>query len=461
MERAMMDTVAAAHAINGRVFGSPVTFMRVTTDSRSVARDDLFVALKGERFDGHDFVSRALAAGAAAAIVADDRVAELSGNLIAVADTQEALGVLAQHWRSRFDLPVVAVCGSNGKTTTKEMIAAIFREAAGDDHVLATSGNLNNSIGLPLTLLRLRTSHKLAVIEIGMNHRGETAELAAIARPTVVVVTNAQREHQEFMRSVAEVAAEHADAIAALPASGTAVINADDEYADVFHAAARGAKAAIAEFGVARRANVTARVSHTDRGSRLELKTPVGDAALALAIPGAHMVSNALAAAAVALAVHIPLTAIVRGLAAFRALDGRLAIRETAAGLRVIDDSYNANPDSVRAAIDVLAEAGGNRWLVLGDMGEVGAMGPAFHREIGEYARKAGIEHLLAVGELAAATVEVFGPQAAHFTSVDALVSHLLGEGESGDTILVKGSRFMRMERVVAALVGDAEAKAH
>ena len=456
-----MDTMAAAHAVNGRLLGSPAAFMRVTTDSRSIARDDLFVALKGERFDGHDFVSQALAAGAAAAMVADDRAAKLAGNLIAVADTQKALGALAHHWRTRFDLPVVAVCGSNGKTTTKEMIAAIFREAVGEDHVLATTGNLNNAIGLPLTLLRLRASHKLAVVEIGMNHRGETAELAAIARPTVVVVTNAQREHQEFMRTVADVAAEHADAIAALPASGTAVINADDEYADVFHDAARRAKVAISEFGLARRANVTARVSLTDQGSHLELKTPVGDAALALTIPGAHMVSNALAASAAAVAAQIPLTAIVRGLAAFRALDGRLSIREGATGLRVIDDSYNANPDSVRAAIDVLANTNGNRWLVLGDMGEVGAMGPEFHREIGEYARKAGIERLLAVGEATAATVEVFGPHGAHFASIDQLVSRLQSEGAAGDTVLVKGSRFMRMERVVAALVGDAGPGAH
>ena len=456
-----MDTMAAAHAVNGRLLGSPATFMRVTTDSRLIARDDLFVALKGERFDGHDFVSQALAAGATAAMVADDRAAELSGNLIAVADTQKALGVLAQHWRSRFDLPVVAVCGSNGKTTTKEMVAAIFREAVGNDRVLATSGNLNNAIGLPLTLLRLRASHKLAVVEIGMNHRGETAELAALARPTVVVVVNAQREHQEFMHTVAEVAAEHADAIAALPASGTAVINADDEYADVFRDAARQANAAISEFGLARRANVTARVSLADQGSHIELKTPAGDAALTLAIPGAHMVSNALAATAAAVAVQVPLTAIARGLAAFRALGGRLSMREGARGLRVIDDSYNANPDSVRAAIDVLANAGGNRWLVLGDMGEVGAMGPAFHREIGEYARKVGIEHLLAVGELAAATVEAFGPQGAHFASIDALVSRLQSEGAAGDTVLVKGSRFMRMERVVAALVGDAGPGAH
>jgi UDP-N-acetylmuramoyl-tripeptide--D-alanyl-D-alanine ligase len=457
----MMDTMAAAHAVNGRLLGSPAAFKRVTTDSRSIARDDLFVALKGERFDGHDFVSQALAAGAAAAMVADDRAAKLSGNLIAVADTQKALGVLAQHWRSRFELPVVAVCGSNGKTTTKEMIAAIFREAAGKDRVLATSGNFNNSIGLPLTLLRLRASHKLAVVEIGMNHRGETAELAAIARPTVVVVTNAQREHQEFMCSVAVVAAAHADAIAALLPSGTAVVNADDEYADVFHDAAKTARATTSEFGLARRANVTASVSLADQGSHLELKTPVGDATVTLVVPGAHMVSNALAATAAAVAVQVPLAAIVKGLAAFRALDGRLSMREGGRGLRVIDDSYNANPDSVRAAIDVLANSGGNRWLVLGDMGEVGAMGPAFHREIGEYARTAGIEHLLAVGELTAATVDAFGPQGAHFASIDALLSRLQSEGAAGDTVLVKGSRFMRMERVVAALVGDAEAGAH
>ena len=457
----MMDTVAAAHAVHGRVVGRAVTFGRVTTDSRAIAEGDLFVALKGERFDGHDFVAQALATGAVAAVVAEERAPSLAGNLIVVADPHRALEALARDWRSRFDLPLVAVCGSNGKTTTKEMIAAIFREAVGPVHALATSGNLNNAIGLPLTLLRLRASHRLAVVEIGMNHRGETAELAAIARPTVVVVTNAQREHQEFMQSVAEVAAEHADAIAALPPGGIAVINADDEYAEVFVAAARKAKATSVEFGVARRAAVTADVSLAAAESRLALKTPEGDAALTLAVPGAHMVANALAATAAALAVHAPLSAVVAGLSAFRALGGRLSLRQGARGMRVIDDSYNANPDSVRAAIDVLASAGGRRILVLGDMGEVGAMGPAFHREIGEYARESGIERLFAVGELAAAAVEAFGVGAAHCEDVDALVAELVREANPGDTILVKGSRFMRMERVVAALAGDSGAGAH
>ena len=457
----MMDTVAAARAVAGRVIGNAVRFGRVTTDSRAIEPGDLFVALKGERFDAHDFVPQALEAGAVAAVVSDERVSALSGNLIAVADTQRALEALALDWRNRFDLPIVAVCGSNGKTTTKEMIASIFREAFGPTQVLATSGNLNNAIGLPLTLLRLRDIHRLAVVEIGMNHRGETAELAAIAQPTVVVVTNAQREHQEFMRSVAEVAAEHADAIAALPAGGVAVINADDEYADVFTSAARKAKATIIDFGLARRAGVTAAASLGVDHTRLELKTPAGDATLKLAVPGVHMVANALAATAAALAVQVPLAAIVGGLTQFRPLGGRLSMRQGLHGVRIIDDSYNANPDSVRAAIDVLASARGRRWLVLGDMGEVGPMGPIFHREIGEYAREAGIERLLAVGELTVATIDAFGTGGIHCEGVDALVAQLADEAAEGDTILVKGSRFMRMERVVAAMTGNGAGGAH
>ena len=348
----MMDTVAAARAVQGRIAGSPVVFARVTTDSRAVARGDLFVALKGEHFDGHDFVAQAFADGAAAALVAADRAATLAGNLIEVPDPLAALGALARHWRAGFDLPVVAVVGSNGKTTTKEMIATIFREAIGGQHVLATAGNFNNAIGLPLTLLRLRGAHRLAVVEIGMNHRGETAELAAIAQATIAVVANAQREHQEFMRSVAEVAAEHADLVRALPEGGVAVLNADDEYVDVWREAAR-------------------------------------------------------------------------------------------------------------AAIDVLAHATGKRWLALGDMGEVGAQGPAFHREVGEYARAAGIEGLCAVGESAAAAVAAFGAAAAHFATVDDLAAFIVAQAGRGDTVLVKGSRFMRMERVVAALAGGNTGDGH
>jgi len=341
------------------------------------------------------------------------------------------------------------------------MIAAVFREAAGADHVLATAGNFNNAIGMPLTLLRLRALHRLAVVEIGMNHRGETATLAALARPTVAVITNAQREHQEFMRSVADVAAEHADVIAALPAGGVAVINADDEYADVWRAAALAAGASMLEFGLAHRADVTGRYTPRGDGGELALFTPQGDATVVLGVPGRHMAANALAAAATALAAGVALPAIARGLAAFRAAPGRLAVRVAAHGVRVIDDSYNANPDSVRAAIDVLAEASGTRLLALGDMGEVGAQGPAFHREIGAYARSAGVTRLYAVGAAAVDTALAFGAGALHFADVEALAARLVADANAGDTVLVKGSRFMRMERVVAALTGDAAAGAH
>ena len=321
----MMDTVAAARAVAGRALGPAVVFSRVTTDSRAIDPGDLFVALAGERFDGHDYVDTALAAGAAAALVADHRSSGIAGSVIAVADPLVALGALAAHWRTRFDLPLAAVVGSNGKTSTKEMIAAVFREAAGADHVLATAGNFNNAIGMPLTLLRLRALHRLAVVEIGMNHRGETATLAALARPTVAVITNAQREHQEFMRSVADVAAEHADVIAALPAGGVAVINADDEYADVWRAAARAAGASMLEFGLAHRADVTGRYTPRGDGGELALFTPQGDATVVLAVPGRHMAANALAAAATALAAGVALPAIARGLSEFRAAPGRLA----------------------------------------------------------------------------------------------------------------------------------------
>jgi UDP-N-acetylmuramoyl-tripeptide--D-alanyl-D-alanine ligase len=457
----MMDTVAAARAVGGRAVGTPAVFTRVTTDSRAIAPGDLFVALTGPRFDGHDFVAAARDAGAAAALVADERAAALPGSLIAVGDPLRALGALARHWRGRFDLPVVAVVGSNGKTTTKEMIAAIFRAGAGPAKVLATEGNFNNAIGLPLSVLGLREAHCLAVFELGMNHRFETRELAAIAAPTIAVVVNAQREHQDFMASVAEVAAEHADAIAALPEGGTAVISADDAYAEVWRDAARRVRAKTCEFGLVRHAEVHARFTPRRDGSDVELRTPAGDAAVSLAVPGRHMVHNALAATAVALAAQVALPSIVRGLEDFRALDGRLVACEGLFGVRVIDDTYNANPDSVRAAIDVLALAAPTRWLVLGDMGEVGAQGPAFHREVGEYARTAGVERLAAVGRDAIEAAAAFGAGSEGFADVEALAAAVAAAARAGDTVLVKGSRFMRMERVVAVLTGAPAAGAH
>jgi UDP-N-acetylmuramoyl-tripeptide--D-alanyl-D-alanine ligase len=457
MDPEMMDTKTAAKAVDGQLIGDNVGFRRVVTDSRTLQTGDLFVALKGERFDGHEFVATALAQGATAALVAADRANTLAGDLIAVADPLAALGRLASFWRAKFDLPLAVVVGSNGKTTVKEMMAAIFRAHYGDDAVLSTQGNLNNAIGLPLTLLRMRDTHRAAVVELGMNHRGETRELGAIAQPTIAVINNAQREHQEFMESVDEVAAEHADAILTLRPRGTAVINADDRHVDKWRAAARQAGAAVVDFGFHDWADVSARCTLRAEGSDIELRTYGGNTRVELHVPGRHMASNALAATAAALAARIPLDAIRRGLEAFRPVSGRLSAVHAPSGALVIDDTYNANPDSVRAAIDVLAHAPGAKWLVLGDMGEVGAQGPAFHQEIGAYAKERGIERLFAAGDLVKETVTAFGAGAEHADSVADLAQRVQQAAVAGVTVLVKGSRSMRMERVVAALTGTAK----
>jgi len=456
-----MDLATAATVVGGRHVGGNPTFLRVTTDSRALEDGDLFVALRGECFDGHAFVPQALRDGAVAAMVAEPAAAGLAGDLVVVPDPQQALGRLAGAWRARFDLPLAIVVGSNGKTTVKEMITAALAARHGAGTVLATKGNLNNAIGLPLTLLRLRETHRAAVIELGMNHRGETAELAAIAKPTIAVVNNAQREHQEFMNNVAEVAAEHADAILALPAGGVAVINADDPHAGLWREAAARAGARIVGFGTGAGADVRGEVALAATGSTLQVATTAGPTTIALAVPGLPMARNALAAVAAALAAGADLASIQRGLEAFRAVPGRLAASVVPAGAVVIDDTYNANPDSVRAAIDVLARAASPRVLVLGDMGEVGTGGPAFHREVGAYARAAGIDRLYATGVQAALAADAFGPGARHFAQVDDLVATLAAEAKPGTTVLVKGSRFMRMERVVAALTGDDERGGH
>ena len=457
----MMDTAMAARAVGGSVIGASVPFSRVTTDTRALAPGDLFVALRGERFDGHDFVAQALASGAAAALVERVRAPALPGNLIAVDDAQHSLGALAAFWRRRFDIPVAVVSGSNGKTTTKEMIASIFRAAVGSDAVAATPGNFNNAIGMPLAILALRAPHRLAVFEIGMNHRGETRELAAIAQPTIAVITNAQREHQEFMRSVDEVAQEHADALHALRRPGTAILNADDARVATWRDAASLDGNAIVTFGIDAPADVTARHAPHRDGAMLELATPAGNAHVRLHVPGRHMAQNALAAAAAAHAAGLQLTAIAQGLEAFRPVRGRLVATTTPAGVLVVDDSYNANPDSVLAAIDVLAARASPRWLVLGDMGEVGDAGPAFHREIGMHARDAGIERLFTAGTLARDAADAFGGGASHFASVDELAASVAASVRAGVSVLVKGSRFMRMERVVAALTGERTGDRH
>ncbi len=444
----MMLLSDAARALQLAPPRRDAVFSRVTTDSRAIAPGDLFVALKGDRFDGHDYAAAALRQGAAGVLGARDLGLEAQ---IVAADSKLALGALARAWRARFELPLIAVTGSNGKTTVTQMIAAILTAHAGDG-AFFTHGNLNNDIGLPLTLLRLRAHHQVGVVELGMNHPGEIAYLAEIARPTVALVNNAQREHQEFMKTVAEVAGENGAVFGFLPRDGIAVINADDAYAGYWRE--RAARRAVIDFGVAASADVTAHAVAAMFGSHLELMTPAGNAEVALRIPGAHNVLNACAAAACALAAGVPLAAVAAGLGAFLPYRGRLQKKVASSGAVVIDDTYNANPDSVRAAIDVLAAVGGERVLVLGRMGEVGDDGPKYHHEVGAYARERGIQALLAFGEETAPAVAGFGAGAERFEAIEALSAAALVHSRPGATLLVKGSRSMRMERVVAALTG-------
>ncbi len=446
-----MTLAHAAAELGGAMRGADVRFEDVCTDSRTLKKGDLFVALRGERYDGHDFVAQAAAAGAVAAMVDHAYVAVNAGlPVVAVNDTTVALAELAAHWRRQFPIPLIAVVGSNGKTTVKEMIAACLRAHFGDAAVLATRGNLNNHIGLPLTLLALRAAHRAAVVEVGMNHPGETAQLAALAAPTIAVINNAQREHQEFMRSVADVAVEHASLIAALPAEGVVVINADDAHAGVWRNAA-GARR-MRDFGLQQTAAVRAQYRMQAASVRLEVSTPEEQVAFELPLAGEHNARNALAAIAAATAAGASLAACAKALARFVAVKGRLQIKTGRRGSMLIDDTYNANPDSVRAAIDVLALTPGRKLLVLGDMGEVGDQGVAFHEEVGIYARDAGIDGLYALGELAAGTARAFGTGARHYLGIEDLLADVEAALDPQTALLVKGSRFMQMERVVRGI---------
>ncbi|MGE8667964.1 MAG: bifunctional UDP-N-acetylmuramoyl-L-alanyl-D-glutamate--2,6-diaminopimelate ligase MurE/UDP-N-acetylmuramoyl-tripeptide--D-alanyl-D-alanine ligase MurF [Achromobacter mucicolens] len=419
----------------------------VSTDTRRIGEGELFVALVGENFDAHDYLDQAASRGACAALVAH-RVADAGLTQLVVGDTRVALTRIGAAWRSRFSLPVVAVAGSNGKTTTKEMISAMLAEWQGEAGRLATAGNLNNDIGVPLTLLRLRPEHRAAVFELGMNHPGEIAQLAAIAAPTVALVTNAQREHQEFMHTVEAVAHENGAAITALPADGIAVYPGDEPYSAIWDALA--APRRVLRFGLQPGLDVYAEqiIAEVD-ATRCRVVTSVGVADLTLPVAGLHNLRNALAAIASAIAAGAPLETAVRALAGFSPVAGRMQHKRMSDGTLLIDDTYNANPDSVRAAIDVLARIAGTRVLVLGDMGEVGDNGPAMHVEVGNYAREHGLDAFITLGEASRAAAAAFGPGAHACASVDEVVAALRGLRPS--CVLVKGSRFMRMERVVTA----------
>ena len=436
-------------------------FSGVSTDSRSVQPGNLFVALRGERFDAHDFLREVIGNGAAAVVV--ERAPEgVQIPALVVPDTRAALGEIARQWRRQFALPVIGVTGSNGKTTVKEMIAAILRVTFGEDQCLATRGNLNNEIGVPMTLLGLSAQHRAAVIEMGMNHPGEILTLASIAQPTVGLVNNAQREHQEFMHSVEAVARENGTVLAALPASGVAVFPADDDFTPVWRElAVRGGQRRTISFGLCEEADVRCQYRMNDFGSELTLQIGADSQAIELQAAGLHNVRNALAAAACCHAIGVGLNDIAGGLQVFSPVDGRMQRKLANNGAIVIDDTYNANPDSVLAAVDVLARTGAPRMLVLGDMGEVGDEGQKFHEEIGTYARQAGIDRLFTLGDLARNSASAFGMNAVHFDKLDDLMAALRAMLPSGATVLVKGSRFMQMERVVQQLTSEITGVAH
>ena len=444
----MLDLSSIAQVVRARMVGGNAPVARVCTDSRSIRPGDLFIALRGDNFDGQDYADAALASGAMAVMVTDiERVKARDARVLMVDDTRLALGTLAAWWRGRFDIPVIAVTGSNGKTTVKEMIASCLRIALGEQAVLATTGNLNNDIGVPLTLLQMEARHRCAVIEMGMNHAGEIAYLCRMARPTVAVIINAGVAHLGELGSREAIAHAKGELLEELMPGAVAIINADDAYADYWRGLTAGKK--VVDFGAQTDAAVSAHYELAESGSLLTVRCPHSVFLAMVGIPGLHNVSNALAAIAVCLALRLKPSAIAAGLSAYRGVKGRLQQKRMPGGCVLIDDTYNANPDSMRAAISVLATAGGSRLLVLGDMGELGDEGPALHEAIGTFARQSGIDRLFALGELARHAASGFGKDARHFLSLDELLSALDEAATAGTTVLVKGSRFMRMERVV------------
>ena len=448
----------------------------VGSDSRKIGPGELFIALQGEHFDAHHFLEQVAVSGASAALISQAESCPKQLPALYVSDTRRGLGDLAAAWRRQHTIPVAVITGSNGKTTVKEMVAAIFSAAVGSAHTLMTNGNFNNEIGLPLTLLRLRANHQLAVVELGMNHPGETAQLAAIAQANIALINNAQREHQEFMNSVAEVAKEHAAVLAALPADGVAVLPTDSPYFEEWKKSAAGKKV-IDFLWLGNRAKVDIKkppissamvYGFGEVDGSITIHTPEGEIRVLLNTVGEHNIRNALAAAAIAIAAKVGLDAIQRGLESFQAVSGRMQKKQFGHQITLIDDTYNANPDSARAAIEALSEHLGRRCFVLGDMGEVGDQGPQFHYEVGAYAAEKGIDDLFTLGQMTQYAQQGFNEfhqskQAAqHHHEIDNLnqsLTHYLKNNQSSPlSILIKGSRFMQMERVLEKLILEAQA---
>ena len=443
----MMMLSEIAKAVHGRMIGEDVLVQSVGTDSRNIVKNQLFIGIKGEHFDGNTFAVEAIKQGAAAVLVSD--INAQASPLVLVQDTRLALGQLAKYWREKFKIPLVAVTGSNGKTTVKEMIAAIL--AAAKETVLATQGNLNNDIGMPLTLLKIRAEHAIAVIEMGMNHLGEIDYLTRIAQPTVAVINNAGTAHIGELGSRDNIAKAKGEIFAGLAVDGIAVINADDDFAEYWRSL--NAHKAIITFGLKKSADVSASYRVNGNVTEINLKTPSGQIEFKLSVLGVHNIRNALAASAVAVALGISNEDIAKGLAVFGAVKGRLNWLVSANGAVVIDDTYNANPDSMKAAIDVLANQKTLQIFVMGDMAELGENSAQMHADIGAYAKQKGISHFLAYGDLSAIAAQEFGTNAQHFATRETLVAGIKFLMKKETTVLVKGSRFMQMERVVNEIV--------
>lgn len=445
----MMRLSDIAQAVQGELRGADVQVTSVGTDTRDITPQQLFLAIKGERFDGNQFAAEALAQGAVAVLISDHQ--STASPAVLVADTRIALGQLAAYWRNQLSAPVAAVTGSNGKTTTKEMLHAILAAAVGDANCIhATYGNLNNDIGLPLTLLKARAQHQYLVLEMGMNHLGEIDYLTHIAKPNVAVINNAGIAHIGELGSRENIALAKGEIFAGLADDGIAVINADDAFADYWRAL--NTKRKVLTFGLKAPADVMASYAEGVSDMQVRLTTPNGTVDFALPVLGVHNLYNALAASTAALALGIANASIAQGLSQFAGVKGRLQHKVGFNGATLIDDTYNANPDSMKAAIDVLSKLQGTTLMVMGDMGELGADAAAMHAEIGRYAKANGIAQLMTLGELSAGAAQAFGAHAQHFTDLDSLVAAVKLHMQVGVTVLVKGSRFMRMERVVDAL---------
>ena len=444
---------SVASEVHGRLVGADREFDAVTTDSRERVSGALFVAIRGERFDGNDYIADVHEKGAAGALVS--RVAELPLPQVEVDDTRRALGAMARAWRGNFPLPVVAVTGSAGKTTVKELIAAILRVTR---QVCVTRSNLNNDIGLPLTLMRIRSEHEVIVVELGANHAGEIDYLSGLAQPTIGVITNAAAAHLEGFGSIAGVAAAKGELLDHLPRSGTAILNADDPYCAEWRARSHAERVVTFGFGADADCRVVGEPMPGDEGSRFTMRLPDGEQLdVELPLVGRQNVANALAAAAAAHAAGASPAEIRDGLASGSQVPGRMTVLRGNAGATVVDDSYNANPASARAALDWLAARGGTRVFVLGDMAELGAEAEALHRETGAYARQR-CDALIAIGALAAHASAAFGSDGEAFADIESARRALEPRLAEDLTILIKGSRVMGLDRLVAAFV-DADSR--